>query len=218
MLIHGVEFTARGERLRLDIGEDEPVELAVAVCPPLHAGDAIDAATLDALRDATADYDTREAALHLLSYRPRAVRELRDRLLRKGLDAERVDRCLGALRESGILDDDAFSAAHARDAVRLRPRGSRRLVAELRRKGVADSVAASAVQRVQDEESSPDAELAVRAAEGWFRRAGDDARARLCGRGERAEVERVRRRFWGYMARRGFGPDAVRVALDKVCA
>ena len=217
MLIHAVETIARRDRVLLDVGADDPIELAAAVCPALRAGDEIDDAALDALREASADYDTREAALRLLSYRPRAVRELRDRLIRKGLDAARVDRCLDGLRHSGFLDDALFAEAHTREAVRLRPRGSRRLVAELRQKGVAESTATAAVQRIMSAEASGDVELAQRAAEGWFRRAGDDARARLCGRGERTDVEKVRRRFWSYMSRRGFGPDAIRASLDGVC-
>ena len=218
MLIHAVEPIARGDRLRIDVGADEPIELAAAVCPTLREGDHIDEATLRALIETSADYDTREAALRLLSYRPRSVRELRDRLLRKGLDAARVDRILEGLREAGFLDDAAFAEAHTREAVRLRPRGSRRIVSELRQKGVAEATATAAVQRVMHDEDTPDSDLALRAAEGWFRRAGDDARARLCGRGDRSEVERVRRRFWGYMSRRGFGPDAIRAAIDVVCA
>ena len=188
------------------------------MCPPLRAGDEIDRATLDALIGASADHDTREAALRLLSYLARSVRELRDRLLRKQHDPARVDRTLAALREAGILDDAAYSEMHAREAVHLRPRGSRRMIAELRQKGVSETVAHEAVGRVMVQEETPELDLALRAAEGWFRRAGTDARARLCGRGERTDVERVRRRFWGYMSRRGFGPDAVRAALDGICA
>jgi regulatory protein len=218
LLIHAVETIARRDRVLLDVGADEPIELAAAVCPTLRAGDRIDDATLAALRDASAEHDTREAALHLLSYRPRSVRELRDRLVRKGLEPARIDRCLDALQAAGFLDDALYAESHTREAVRLRPRGSRRIVAELRRKGVAEATASAAVERVMSDEASGDRELAQRAAEGWFRRAGDDARARLCGRGERTDVERIRRRFWGYMSRRGFGPDAIRAALDGVCA
>ena len=184
----------------------------------LREGEEIDDAALAALREATADYDTREAALRLLSYRARSVRELRDRLLRKDLDPARVDRILAALRDGGVLDDAAFSEMHAREAVRLRPRGRRRLLAELRQKGVDETVANGAIGRVMTQEEMPELELARRAAESWFRRAGAEARDRLCGRGERTEVERVRRRFWGYMGRRGFGPDAVRAAMESVCA
>lgn len=215
--IRSVEMPGRGDRLRLDVGADEPIDLAAAVCPLLGAGDEIDAATLRRLIDASADFDVREAALRLLSYRPRSEGELRQRLIRKQFAEERVDRCLRALRDAGVLDDAAFAEAHVRDAVRLRPRGSRRLLAELRRKGVAETTASGAVERVFEEEDSPEADLALRAAEGWARRAGDADRAGLCGNGERTVVERVRRRFWGYMSRRGFAPDAVRSALERIC-
>lgn len=217
LLIRALETVSRGARLRLDVGLDEPVELAAAVCPALAVGDTLDETRLQALREATADHETREAALRLLSYRPCSRGELEERLGRKGHAPEHIARCLDALREAGIIDDAAFAQAHVRDAVRLRPRGSRRLLAELRRKGVADGTAADAVARVLDEESSPESELAVRAAERWSRRARAVERALLCGAGERADVERVRRRFWGYMSRRGFGPDAVRGALERIC-
>lgn len=217
MLIHGVEVIGRGERLRVDVGGDEPIELAAAVCPHLAAGEDIDDAALHALLEASADHDAREVALRLLSYRPRSQGELRDRLARKGFLPERIERCLSALGSAGLLNDAAYAEAHVRDAVRLRPRGSRRLMAELRRKGVAETTAAEAVERVTMEEEAPDARLAARAAEGWSRRAGDADRAHLCGVGDRSEVERVRRRFWGYMSRRGFGPDAVRSALESIC-
>lgn len=217
LLIHAVEVIGRGERLRVDVGDEAPIELATCVAPSLTPGDHIDEATLLALREATEDYDAREAALRLLSYRPRSHGELRDRLARKGVAAERIARCLDALEVAGVLDDEAFAESHVRDAVRLRPRGSRRLLAELRRKGVAEETATRAVERVLVEEESTDGELALRAADGWTRRAGDRDREHLCGRGERAAVERVRRRFWGYMSRRGFGPDAVRGALERIC-
>jgi regulatory protein len=218
LLIRLVEPVARGARLRIDVGLDEPVEVAAAVCPPIAAGDRIEPARLDALREASDDYDAREAALRLLSYRARTHRELADRLARKGFAAERVARCLGALRDAGMLDDEAYAESHVRDAVRLRPRGSRRLLAELRRKGVAETTAQEVVERVLEQEESPEVDLAARAGEAWARRTSAQDRALLCGRGDRVEVERVRRRFWGYMSRRGFGPDAVRAALERVCA
>ena len=217
MLIHAVEQIGRGDRIRLDVGDPERIELAAVVCPALRPGDDIDEATLLALREATADHDAREAALRLLSYRPRSYGELRERLTRRGVAPERIERCLDDLREAGFLDDGLFAEAHVRDAVRLRPRGTRLLLAELRRKGVAAPTATAAMERVLVEEESTDAVLALRAAEAWFRRVGDEDRERLCGNGERNEVERVRRRFWGYMSRRGFAPDSVRGAIEGMC-
>lgn len=217
-IIRGIRSSRRGQRVLLDLGLDDPVELAAAVCPAFAVGDRLDRGELERLRGDSDAYQAREAALHLLSYRARSAAELADRLRRKGFDSALVDSTLDGLRRSGILDDAAFAEGHVRDAVRGRPRGRRRMLSELRRKGVAETTASAAVTRVLAEEGSDESALAARAAEAWARRAVARDRACLCGHGERADVDRVRRRFWGYMARRGFGPDAVRAAIEGVCA
>lgn len=179
----------------------------------LHAEDAVDPAVLADLERQDEPYRARDAALGLLSYRARSTAELRRRLLRKGFGPDVVDRCVNDMGEHGYLDDAAFAEAFVRDRLRLRPRGRRQLVAELRGKGVEQDTAAGAVQRAMDEADTTEDDLALAAAQAWAAR----NTARLGTAGQDGEGRRkARRSLYGYLARRGFAPDAVRAALRAV--
>lgn len=129
-----------------------------------------------------------EAALHLLSYRPRAEQELRERLRRKGLPGDAIDETIARLRAAGLVNDEQFarqwvaergSGAHAR--------GRSLLAAELRARGIRDAGATTALDAV-DEEA-------------------------LAGAVARAHAAKLRvetyaefyRRLGGFLQRRGFG-------------
>jgi regulatory protein len=87
------------------------------------------------------------AALRLLTGRDRSAAELTDRLRRKGFSAETVAETMRRCRDLGYIDDERF--AHGRAAVLM---GSgravgRRLLDELRRRGVDEATAGAAVTR-----------------------------------------------------------------------
>jgi regulatory protein len=146
---------------------------------------------------------TRETALRLLSYRPRSARELRQRLRQKGFAPEDVDWCLEQLDTRGLVDDAAFAEMFSRDRIRLRPQGRRRMVQELRARGVDPETASEAVHEVMQEEQVDELALARQAAGRWKPRVGE-------------ERERARRRLSGFLARRGFGAEATRRVMEEV--
>ncbi len=148
-------------------------------------------------------WKAREAALSLLSFRARSGAELRRRLRDKGYDDEIAAECVEALEASGLVDDAEFAALHARDRVRLRPRGKRQIVRELRSKGVDAATADAVVDTVFEDQNTSDVTLARKAAEKWRQRPG-------------AEPARERRRLYGYLARRGFGAEAIRTVLAEL--
>ena len=71
----------------------EPLEIALDVIERsgLHVGDSVTAKDLARLQEADTKWRTRQAALHLLSYRPRAEQELRVRLRSKGFPHPSVE-------------------------------------------------------------------------------------------------------------------------------
>ncbi|HET9985683.1 MAG TPA: regulatory protein RecX [Longimicrobiales bacterium] len=183
--------------------------LEVVAAAGLRVGADVDEATLAALERQDIVWKCRESALGLLSYRARSAAELRRRLLWKDFPPETVDGVLVDLREKGYLDDASFAAAFVRDRVRHRPRGKRRLVQELRAKGVEADTAGEAVEEVFGGEAVSEAELARAAAEAWIRKHGRAAAD--------AEVRRdARRRLYAYLSRRGFGGDAIREAAHAL--
>ncbi|MFW6078448.1 MAG: regulatory protein RecX, partial [Gemmatimonadota bacterium] len=114
----------------------------------LRSGDRVDAATLERLEREDLAWKAREAAYSLLAYRARTRWELRRRLSRKGFPEAVVEATVDAMVEKGYVDDASFAASFARDRVRLRPSGPRRIVRELRAKGVAAEVAGPIVEEV----------------------------------------------------------------------
>jgi len=179
------------------------VSLEIAHAAHLRVGDEVTEARLAEVERRDRGWQAREAALHLLAVRPRAAVELGRRLRMKGYEPEVTDEVIERLRELGMIDDAAFAGTLVRDRVRLRPSGARRLQGELRAKGVDEEVAREAIRDTLEGEGTDERELALRAAEKWRTRPGE-------------ERDRARRRLHGFLARRGFSGETIREAIDEV--
>lgn len=190
---------------RVNVHVDGAFRLALAAeiaWGALHVGDEVSEEVLSRLEQRDHSWKAREAALSLLSFRSRSAVELRRRLERKDFPPEVAEQCVAELVERGLVDDDAFAETWVRDRVRLRPQGKRRLVQELRAKGVDSEAAHEAVGEVLEAEEVSDTELALAAAAKWRPRAGEDP-------------ARARRRLHGFLARRGFSGEAIRAAMEQ---
>ena len=104
-----------------------------------------------------------DAALRLLTYRPRAEAELRRRLLRR-FPAQEVEHVIRTLKSQGHLDDAAFARFWRENRERFRPRSARVIRGELRRLGVASDTIDEALEGLDEEEN------ALRAGRKLFRR------------------------------------------------
>lgn len=191
---------------RVNVHVDGAFRLALAaelvLAEPLRVGDEVDDARLAALEEKDGAWKARDAALSLLSHRARSAAELTRRLRRKGFDGEVAEETVGRLGELGMVDDAAFAESFVRDRVRLRPQGKRRLASELRARGVDAETASAAIGEVMEGENATELDLARAAAARWKPRPGEDP-------------ARARRRLHGFLARRGFGGDAVRAVLRE---
>jgi regulatory protein len=180
----------------------------LALMERLRVGDSLDGETLERLKGEDERWRARDAALSLLGTRPRTRRELSDRLRRKGFGGGAVLYALAEAERLKLMDDVAFAEMWVRDRLRLRPRGSRALTAELIRKGVPAADAAAAVRRVMHDESARDSELCRAAAQKWARTSGRRTA------GAAADARRAaERRLSAFLARRGFGSDDIRAAV-----
>jgi len=168
----------------------------------LRVGDEVDDARLAELEAKDQTWKARDAALSLLSYRARTSVELKRRLKRKGFDDEVAASTVECLDRLGVVDDAAFAESFVRDRVRLRPHGVSRLGQELRAKGVDEDTARAAIEEVMEREGATELDLARAAAARWKHRAGEDP-------------SRARSRLHGFLARRGFGGEAVRAVLRE---
>lgn len=147
--------------------------------------------------------ETREAALHYLSYRPRTRTEVLRYLRGKGLGAH-AEVVLTRCEELGYVDDEAYAVAFARERIRVRPRGRPRLVSELLTRGVAREIAERAAAGALEEEGVTEEDLLREAA----------VRRMKALRGLEPTV--ARRRLKGFLLRRGFRAEAVRTVVDEL--
>ena len=207
--------------LYLDGPEDpddmEPLEIALYVMERsgIHVGDTVAAKDLVQLQEDDTKWRTRQAALHLLAYRPRAQQELRVRLRSMGFPHATVEWCLRLLEEQGLVDDHAFASAFVRSRIRLKPRGRFRLTQELRQKGVSAEVAEQAIEQAFSNEETSEQDLACAAARRWLDRQGSTLIESLAGTDRSRERERARRRLHAFLSRRGFGSDVIRMGLEE---
>ena len=176
--------------------------LEIAYAVPLRVGDEVSEAQLAELERRDQLWKAKEAALNLLSFRVRPAAELRRRLREKEYPEEVADEVVDGLFAAGLVDDAGFAGMFVRDRVRLKPKGRRRLMQELRAKGVDEETARAVVEEAWEGEEVSDLALAREAAARWAPRAGE-------------ERERARRRLYGFLARRGFDGDAIRQVLEE---
>jgi regulatory protein len=165
----------------------------------LQIGDELDSAAISRL---LADDDVAratEAALQFLSYRARTEQEVRDRLKRGGFAPEAIDATIVRLNEWRYLDDADFARRWVENRARGKPRGQRLLQQELRKKGIDAETSKQAIAEADLDEVTAATELARKRLSTM---AGEDPVA-------------VRRKISAYLARRGYGFDVVRKALER---
>lgn len=93
----------------------------------------------------------RGIVLRQLTGAPRSRRHLEDALARRGVDEALAARLLDRFTEVGLIDDAEYAQMLVRSQVSSRGLARRALAQELRRRGIADEHAQSALEQVDDE-------------------------------------------------------------------
>jgi regulatory protein len=150
---------------------------------------------------------TREAALRILERRRRTRAEVEQKLREKGFEAADIQAVCDRLEEVNLLDDREYARLYIQGRA-SRPRGSRLLLLELRRKGVPEPVAQEA--------------LAALAGEGG-RGGADLERALVLARQNARKVaglppREARQKLFQVLARRGFDMDTIEAAVRAALA
>ena len=136
----------------------------------------------------------RQKALELLSRRPHSRKELKDKLLRRGIDEEDAEDCVAWLAEHGFLDDGEYAGAVARHYA-AKGYGAGRVRSELQRRGIDRELAADTLSDLPDNSGKIDAFLA----------------RRLHDPSDREAVRKVSAALF----RRGFSWEEIRAALHR---
>lgn len=188
----------RGQQYALTLGDgDETIEIDRATFDHsgLRIGSDIDGAQLEALLQ-TATYNrVRSRALYYLTDRDYAAGELVTKLCRM-TDRETATAVVERLCEVGLVNDRAYAARQAQNMAEYRLYPRRRILQELRAKGIDRDIAEEAVAALETE----DFELALALLrKKYYNKLSDDA---------------ARARTAAALARYGFGYGTVRRAVE----
>lgn len=141
------------------------------------------------------------AALRMLGGRELSERQVRQRLARRGYDADEIDAAITRLVQDRSLDDERAARAMAHAETSLKKRGRRRVEQRLQAAGIASAVAQRAIQETFQ---TIDADALMDAA----------LQKRLRGREQIAD-EREFQRLYRYLVGQGFEPDRVLSLLRR---
>jgi len=137
------------------------------------------------------------AALHLLSYRPRSEAEVRIRL-RPRFEEQAIDSVIVHLKARHMVDDVAFAQFWKENRESFSPRSKRMIMLELRRKGIDSEVITDVVEAIDDEQSAYRA--AEKKARSW---AKEDYNA-------------FRRKLGAFLSRRGFSNEVANRIMERL--
>lgn len=172
----------------------------------LAVGTVIDEAAGDKLLLSARKLEAFDRAAAALGRRARSAHELERWLLQRGFDRGDVTDAVQRLTEIGAIDDSQFARAFARSRALGKGMSKRRLTQELTRRGVDGKMATAAIADVLEEESVDERALLEAA-----------ARKKLAVlRGQ--EPDAVRKRLYGYLARRGYDSADIAAVLRSIMA
>lgn len=140
------------------------------------------------------------SAMSRLSQRSMSGWMLRDKLRKQGHQDIVIDEVLERLAELDLLNDEQFGRALVRDTMARKPAGPALLKQKLYQKGIRGALADRLVsEATADVDEQRDAAIA-------FAKKKSASMAKL-------DAQTRRRRLYGQLARRGFGPDTIRAAM-----
>jgi regulatory protein len=137
-------------------------------------------------------------ALNLLSARPYAVRALHRKLIQKEYPAADADDAIRRLVDNGLLNDEKYAEQYARSKILSTGASKRRLTQDLYRKGIKGEVATTAIANVIADEEIDTAVVIEQVARKKLAQLGD------------LEPLVLRRRLFGFLARRGYDVDEIK--------
>ncbi|MGJ3240380.1 MAG: regulatory protein RecX [Anaerolineae bacterium] len=189
------------DRVNVYLDEEFAFGLNVMDAMQLKKGQELDEMTVIELQHKDAIVKAIDAAVNLLSYRPRSTEEIRRKLSQKGYEEPVIDVAIERMTARNYLDDEAFARFWIESRNRGKPRGKRALRYELRNKGISDTIIRRLLDDMVDEQSG-----AYQAAQKRI--------ARLRG----ATEYEFKQKIGAFLQRRGFNYDAINQALEQIIA
>lgn len=137
-----------------------------------------------------------------LAIRNRSEKEIRDYLAKKQASSEIIEAIIKKLYEQKFLNDETFARAWVKSRANFKPRGKRVLVMELKQKGIEKEL----IQKILEEENEeiPDELTQAKSIIG-----------KRIQKMEGSPRQEIYNKVGAFLARRGFGWDIIKKAIDE---
>ena len=178
----------------LEDGSEIKSSLGVVTDWRLFSGKTLDEEELALLRRDSSRSLARDRALELISRRLLSRREVRDKLLQKGVDEDAADYSVNWLSDHGFLNDESYAAAIARHYA-AKGYGAGRVRSELSRRGVDRELWDEAVEHMPETDGKLEKFIS----------------ARLKDPADRDQIRKVSAALF----RRGYSWEQIRTALRR---
>lgn len=166
----------------------------------LHTNKEIDNDFIEDILKAEEERKVINAALNILSYRQRSIKELREKLKEKGYDSLFIEKAIDYCREQNYLNDEEFSISYIKDKQYLNKLGSKRIKYELINKGVSKDIIDEVLQVNPEYEFNIALDLANKKLSSYK---NDDRNS-------------IYRKLGGFLQRKGYPFDIIKKVLDQV--
>jgi regulatory protein len=139
-------------------------------------GDELDTALLEKLREFDERVSAKRMAAKFLNTRRRTEKEVRGKLWKEKFDSEILDEIILDLKNSGLIDDEAFAKAFIHDKRITKPVSSRQLTIELQKKGIQKNIIENILCEADEGEGEEDraTKAATKKWDQLLRRESDD--------------------------------------------
>ncbi len=143
--------------------------------------------------------EAKDYAFKLLSYRPRSIKEIEDRLKKKDYSSRVISEVIKSLKRLKLLDDKEFVRMWLESRIKTRPLGRYRLYQELIQKGIDRDLIEETLGNYKEGELAR--ELVQKKLKGSYRNLDNLTKER---------------RLYGLLKRRGFSSDTIQEVLRGV--
>lgn len=141
--------------------------------------------------------EAKEKALRLLAFRSHSEKELSDKLLLAGAKKEDLPCILDFVEKYGFVNDAEYAVHLAKDLQNIKKYGKRRIIQELKKRGIGEEYIENAVSQLLEDEENALLPLVER---------------KLGGNFEQKSIDRAIR----YFAYRGYEFDDIKACIEML--
>ena len=155
----------------------------------------------------SAQYECYQKILRLLAVRARTETEIRRRLSKQGFASPVIDAAIETAKRLRLVDDASVAAAYVDQQLSLGKIGLKRIIANLRKRGLDMEVVNDVVRDVGDRQTAEEVE---------FQNAFSVGKTKWASMAKEQDMSRKKVKFLRFLSHRGFPSEVCFRVLEKV--